>query len=143
MQIGLIAILVGFMVGGAVRAGSDRRGGVGYQLLAVLLTYLCISLSYAAQFFEYFFKTENREDASLPVVLLVSIIQGVIYPFARGASGVFGLLIIGFALWEAWQLNRRQQIVFNGPYRVAGASGTTGPASGYLPPPPMYPSGGA
>lgn len=35
----LVAILVGYMVGGAVRSGSDDRGGRIYQLLAVFLTY--------------------------------------------------------------------------------------------------------
>ena len=39
-EVGLIAIVVGILVGGAIKAGSQGRGGVGYQLLAVLLTYL-------------------------------------------------------------------------------------------------------
>jgi len=43
----LVAIGVGLIVGGAVRAGSSRRGGRGYQILAVLLTYLAVGVSYA------------------------------------------------------------------------------------------------
>ena len=35
----LVAILVGYMVGGAVKTGSGERGGRIYQLLAVFLTY--------------------------------------------------------------------------------------------------------
>jgi hypothetical protein len=45
-QIGLIAILVGFMVGAAVKHGSDGRGGWVYQCLAVFLTYTAIVSSY-------------------------------------------------------------------------------------------------
>jgi hypothetical protein len=35
----LVAILVGYMVGGAVRTGSGERGGRFYQFLAAFLTY--------------------------------------------------------------------------------------------------------
>ena len=38
----LVAILVGYTVGGAVRTGSDDRGGLFYRLLAVFLTYSAI-----------------------------------------------------------------------------------------------------
>jgi hypothetical protein len=35
----LVAILIGYMIGGAVKTGSGDRGGRFYQLLAVFLTY--------------------------------------------------------------------------------------------------------
>jgi hypothetical protein len=46
MEFGLIAILVGLMVGKAVRAGSDGRGGWFYQGMAMFLTYNAIVLTY-------------------------------------------------------------------------------------------------
>ncbi|HVQ28652.1 MAG TPA: hypothetical protein VMV21_03685 [Vicinamibacteria bacterium] len=46
LEIGLIAILVGYMVGMAVRAGSHGRGGPLYQVLAVFLTYSAIVSTY-------------------------------------------------------------------------------------------------
>lgn len=46
-EIGLIAILVGFLVGKGVRAGSGA-GGLRYQITAAALTWAAISLSYAA-----------------------------------------------------------------------------------------------
>ncbi len=46
LEIGLIAILVGYMVGVAVRAGSRGRGGWLYQALAVFLTYSSIVSTY-------------------------------------------------------------------------------------------------
>jgi hypothetical protein len=41
-EFGLVAIIVGLMVGVAVRRGSNGRGGWRYQLLAVFLTYTAI-----------------------------------------------------------------------------------------------------
>lgn len=45
-EFGLIAIGVGFLVGHAVKKGSRGRGGLGYQLLAVALTYSAIVATY-------------------------------------------------------------------------------------------------
>lgn len=45
-EFGLVAIVVGFMVGKAVRKGSRGRGGWAYQALAVSLTYLAIVSTY-------------------------------------------------------------------------------------------------
>lgn len=47
MEIGLLAIAVGYVVGKAVRHGARGPGGRRYQALAVLLTYLSITGSYA------------------------------------------------------------------------------------------------
>lgn len=47
LEIALIAILVGWMVGRAVFIGSGHRGGLRYQLLAVALTYTGYALAYA------------------------------------------------------------------------------------------------
>lgn len=47
LEIGLIAILLGYLVGRAVFLGSGKRGGRRYQILAVFLTYLGIGLAYA------------------------------------------------------------------------------------------------
>ncbi|MBV8200298.1 MAG: hypothetical protein JOZ15_06710 [Acidobacteria bacterium] len=45
-EFGLISILVGYMVGRAVRWGARGQGGWACQTLAVLLTYLAIVLTY-------------------------------------------------------------------------------------------------
>ena len=47
-EVGLISILVGILVGGAVRKGSGGRGGWAYQALAIFLTYSAIAVSYSA-----------------------------------------------------------------------------------------------
>lgn len=45
-EVGLIAVVVGLMVGHAVKWGSGGRGGRRYQILAVTLTYLAIISTY-------------------------------------------------------------------------------------------------
>jgi hypothetical protein len=45
--IGLLAIGVGLLVGMAVRKGSEGRGGRGYQVLAMALTYFGIAVGYS------------------------------------------------------------------------------------------------
>jgi hypothetical protein len=46
LEIGIVAILIGYMVGFAVRKGTGGRGGRRFQLLAVVLTYMSIALAY-------------------------------------------------------------------------------------------------
>jgi hypothetical protein len=48
LEIALVAILIGFMVGAAVRKGASGAGGRRFQLLAAGLTYLSVGLAYAA-----------------------------------------------------------------------------------------------
>ena len=48
----LVAILVGFMVGGAVRKGTGNRGGLLYQFLASCSTYFAIGLMVLSPFSE-------------------------------------------------------------------------------------------
>lgn len=45
-EIGLVAILIGYMVGHAVRKGARGRGGLRLQLTAVFLTYLAVAMAY-------------------------------------------------------------------------------------------------
>ncbi|HWM93746.1 MAG TPA: hypothetical protein VN493_23510 [Thermoanaerobaculia bacterium] len=57
-EVGIIAILVGFLVGRAVRWGSKGRGGWAYQTLAVVLTYLAIVGTYIPLIVEEMMKDE-------------------------------------------------------------------------------------
>jgi hypothetical protein len=52
IDFGLVAVLVGFMVGKAVFVGGDRRGGRRYQIMAVVLTYFAIASTYVPMVFK-------------------------------------------------------------------------------------------
>lgn len=45
-EIGIVAILIGYIVGYAVRKGAGGRGGRRFQVLAVALTYAAVALAY-------------------------------------------------------------------------------------------------
>lgn len=159
-EIGLISILVGYMVGAAVRKGSDGRGGLLYQLTAVFLTYLAIAVSYSAVAIPQMIKDfkakkaaaeqpENAADAPVqnapaqkaaedpadqqpgahkaltPVEIVIGIALLFAFmlalPILAGFSQPIGLLIVGFALWEAFKLNRKVNVVITGPHNVGPA----------------------
>jgi len=61
-NIGLVAVVVGFMVGGAVRKGTSNRGGLFYQFLALFLAYMAIGLMHVPMLIEHWLKT-GREQA--------------------------------------------------------------------------------
>ena len=139
-EVGLIAIVVGVLVGGAVKAGAKGRGGVGYQLLAVFLTYISIAANYVPDVVRAL--RANEDVGGNPVALvIVTAITAVVAPFLGGLKNIIGLLIIGFALYQAWVINKPSRITFNGPYRLAPA-GAAGARVGIGPPPPLPPVGG-
>lgn len=206
-EFGLIAILVGLLVGGAVKLGSRKRGGWGYQGLAMFLTYTAIVSSYipaileAAQAWddeaavvaaaadqpeaelaaaeqapadqpvggafegraaglasddgaaaapgaegllsagEVPSPVAGEEGAALgtPAVLVeegsmvggvaglalaILLIFGLAFaaPFLAGFENFLGWLILGIALYQAWTLNRREVLEFEGPFRTSGSS---------------------
>jgi len=144
-EIGLVAILVGFMVGKAVRWGTLGRGGRGYQVLAVFLTYMSISSTYLPVIFKSFAEARKgkttaaaqadpapkpaaAKEGLTPGKLLVGL--GALFviaaagPIVAGMQSPILLLIVGFGLWEAWKLNRRFPLTITGPLQV----GHPGPA---------------
>jgi len=65
-EFGLVAIVVGYMVGIAVRKGSRGRGGWGYQALAVGLTYLAIVTSYVPLIVKEFQQSASKTAVRAP-----------------------------------------------------------------------------
>jgi hypothetical protein len=209
----LAAILFGYLVGAAVRAGSRRRGGWLYQALAVFLTYTTVVATYFSLFMPLLLAEAEQDEAIQPqraaapaaprgkaaperaepgdpahageaaapnemphgnevakqsdgpaanpeagdvpagadvavpaddleapeaevvpppavfdpgeffdaLVVVIGFLYTI--PIQAGLQAPIDLLITGFALWEAWKLNRRQVIVFNGPYEVGPTEG--------------------
>jgi hypothetical protein len=52
LEIGIVAILIGYMVGYAVRRGARARGGRRFQILAVVLTYVSVAFAYTPLVFQ-------------------------------------------------------------------------------------------
>ena len=138
-QWGILAVVVGFVVGNAVRKGSNGRGGWRYQTLAIVLTYTAIVSSYVPFIIEGLQEKsavevsekaaakadENTAAAEPPgaVALAIGLVAllALLYaaPFLAGLQNAIGILIIGFALYEAWKLNKKVELRVTGPYQVA------------------------
>ena len=48
--------------------------------------------------------------AAIPLAYMV--------PFLMGFENIIGILIIGFALWQAFRMNARSKIELQGPFRL-------------------------
>jgi hypothetical protein len=140
-EIGLIAILVGYMVGKAIRHASAGRGGRPQQILAVLLTYFAITTSYIPVFIYQAAKPRpavvqrqgqaspapvtagtSKAPASFGAAILFLLLLAAVAPFlslgSSGVSGLIGLFIIFIGLQRAWKLTGRSEILIMGPYSV-------------------------
>lgn len=167
----LISIAVGYMVGKAVSHGSDGRGGLFYQLLAVFLTYTAIVGTFIPMIVPLVMEHAEKEKAAArgvpapgkaaaqaagaqpaaqpapaqpprrplnPLMLVVLwVVLGVVLlvaayalPFYMLTSSPLLILIIFFALQQAWWLNRQVKLKFAGPFQVGGLPSDS-PEPGY------------
>ena len=140
-EIGLIAIVVGFMVGKAVRKGSSGLGGRPQQILAVTLTYFAITTSYVPVFIYQAVKNPaslqqpkqeqppvaagKKPAMSLGKALLMITLIAAAAPFLNltgGMGALITLFIIFIGLKQAWRLTARPEILVMGPYELEPAT---------------------
>ena len=151
-EVGLIAILVGFLVGAGVRKGSNGRGGWRYQALAVFLTYTAIVSTYVPFILQGLKQqaAESQKAATSPpaaasapdaqekvslgrrvavLVVVAAVVAALAYaaPFLMGFQNIMGILIIAIGVYEAWKLNRRIPLEITGPFRVGETSAPPAP----------------
>ena len=150
VEIGFLAVIVGWLVGRAVRKGGRECGGWKLQTMAVALTYCSIIGSYvplvikaAAQQMEK--KQSSAKDVSKgaqaaqvdtakkaappPPITAVGLLAGLLIfaalmlamPFLAGLENILGLFIIGLGLWEAWRINRKPVLMPAGPFFAKAA----------------------
>ncbi|HEY6784666.1 MAG TPA: hypothetical protein VI159_06915 [Gemmatimonadales bacterium] len=142
---GIVAIVVGLLVGKAVRKGSNGRGGWRYQALAMTLTYCAIVATYAPPVFTALRDQARQENhstglsasgsdttaAATPkpspavgagtVLLGLTLLAGLILaaPILTAIQSPLEFIIIAIALYEAWKINQRPRYTITGPYAVA------------------------
>ncbi len=127
-EFSLIAVIVGLMVGTAVKVGSSGRGGWLYQSLAVFLTYTAIVGTYIPVIVQGLHQPLGSRSLLERIVLGVLIVAfAFVAPFLGGFQNILGLLIIGFGLWEAWKINRATPLTISGPFRVGAAAPSPAP----------------
>jgi hypothetical protein len=149
LAIGLVAIVIGVMVGKAVRHASGGLGGRPQQILAVVLTYFSITTSYIPVAIYEFSKnprpaaqstgqaqthsgssatpgstTKAAGPASFGTALFFLLLLALAAPFfgLTSISGLITLFIIYIGLRRAWLLTGRSNILVMGPYEPSPAS---------------------
>jgi hypothetical protein len=136
LEVGLIAIAIGHFVGLGVRRGSGGRGGRGFQVLAVVLTYFWITANYVPDIVQAVLDGDRPSESgaaasfgsvALAVVFLFGIAMAA--PFLQGVGNIIGVLIISFGLWQAWKLNTATPLAVAGPFRLDGPPPVPLPAS--------------
>jgi hypothetical protein len=106
-NVSLFAIAVGYIVGRAVLKGSGNIGGVLYQYIAVVFTYVALDAIYAVALLE----KGGYEGATLAAALVAAPILVGFDPFR--------LIIIAIGLFQAWRMNAAAELVFLGPVTIA------------------------
>ena len=114
LEIGIVALLNGWMVGRAMRIGTGGRGGRMLQVAAALLTYLSVGMAYVP--------LALQAGASIGLSTLLSAALLPVYVILRSLpGGLISALIIGFGMMQAWQLTGTPALDIQGPFRVGSA----------------------
>jgi hypothetical protein len=146
LVIGYVSLAVGYIVGKAIKTGSQGTGGRRYQIAAVLLTYAAVSLAaipidmsvYAKQRKMHPTEIEQSraasgqapsapgaggEPSSLGGALLQLTFLGLASPFLELAEdpfhGLIGLVILLVGVRIAWTLAAGRETQIFGPFETA------------------------
>jgi hypothetical protein len=138
LELALIAILIGFMVGKAIRHASNGLGGRPQQLLAVVLTYFAITFSYVGVYIYQIAqkpqtaqqRTAEQTNQPRPgIVTVIVAIVGIaaVAPFLaltgpNPVGALISLVIIFFGLQRAWRMTGRINIDIFGPYDASAVA---------------------
>ncbi|HEY2677356.1 MAG TPA: hypothetical protein VGI65_10325 [Steroidobacteraceae bacterium] len=142
---GIVSLAVGFIVGKAILMGSGGVGGRRYQIAAVLLTYMAVSLAAVPIAISQHMKQKNAQQATqssqsatpaAPKIgalkaLGVLTMVGLASPFlglSNPMQGVIGLIILFVGIRIAWRMTAAKPINIVGPISEAA------PATHGLPP---------
>lgn len=136
--VGFVSLAVGYIVGKAVVFGSGGVGGRRYQVAAVLLTYIAVSMAAVPIAISHHMKQNSAQqpEASNPATaaqpkmhplkplgVLVGI--GLASPFldlADPAHGVIGLIILFVGIRIAWRLTASRTVSIVGPVNDPAAA---------------------
>lgn len=121
-EIGLVAIVVGVVIGKAVRKGAALRSGKRYRLLAILLTYAAITATYVPQIMQVDGYRGSLGSATLLAWMLPAFML-------MKLDNVLGLVILAIGVYEAWKLSAAPELTLQGPFSLDDP-----PPSAALPP---------
>ena len=146
LVVGYVSLAVGYLVGKAIVLGSRGVGGRRYQIAAVLLTYMAVSVAAVPISLSVHIKHRSAQQhaqasdpaattaaspasappprMSLPQVVGTLVLLGLASPFldlANPMHGIIGLIILLVGLRIAWQLTAAKPLEISGPLDSAPA----------------------
>ncbi len=135
---GIISLAVGYLVGKAIVRGSGGVGGRRYQLAAVLLTYMAVSLAAVPIALTQYYKqhsAQQQAQAAAPATspapkpamgfanaLGTLTLMGLASPFlalSNPGQGAIGLIILFVGIRIAWRITAGRTVSIEGPFREA------------------------
>ena len=150
LEIGIVAILLGYMVGYAVRKSAGGRGGRRFQILAVALTYLSVAFAYTPLIVKAAMEHRSRPPAAaasatstvpdppsanarsaksgpgllvaLAMMFGLIVALPVIVVVESVPSGLISAFIIYIGMRQAWKMTGAPTLDVSGPYRIGTAS---------------------
>lgn len=117
LEIGFVSLAVGYIVGKAIVMGAKGQGGRRYQVAAVMLTYMAVSL--AAVPIALYQHSAAPEFPSIDIATVGRLaLLGLASPFldlSDLAHGVIGLIILLVGIRIAWRLTAGNRVNIVGP----------------------------
>ncbi|WP_031498673.1 hypothetical protein [Bryobacter aggregatus] len=122
-ELALISIAVGWLIGTAVRKGTNGLGGRPMQIIAVVATYvaICGSWFFQAVWDLYQSGREPVSNSGYVIMLRISMAKPYLEMRGDGLSGILGIAILFFGLQQAWQQTGNAQLSIAGPFSTAVA----------------------
>jgi hypothetical protein len=136
--IGFVSLAVGYIVGKAVVMGSGGLGGRRYQIAAVLLTYMAVSLAAVPIAISQMKQRSAQQHAQVsgsattnapkmsPAKAVATLaLVGLASPFlalADPAHGIIGLIILFVGIRIAWKITAGRPLKILGPLNEPAAA---------------------
>jgi hypothetical protein len=125
----IVTIGIGYAIAAVIRKATKNVGGRRYQVLAAVLTYAAATPQYAHNLVPRAAVALwlAHPGAMLPWLLISPVIFTYHGLVNAQMNALFGPVIIGIGVWEAWRRSRGLPMVVTGPFRVAPAAQVPAP----------------
>jgi uncharacterized protein (DUF983 family) len=125
LVIGFMSLAVGFLVGKAMSIGSGGVGGPRYQVVAVVLTYLAVSMSAVPIVIHQVQQHGHTVNIGKAIGRLAWLgVASPILELQDPAHGLIGLVILLVGLRFAWKFTAGRTVRVTGPHTAAPVAAT-------------------